>query len=56
MTATTIPITVIPKPGSATSTPVPIAKHKLGLVSMTLLVIGAMVGGGAFNLPQNMAQ
>ncbi|MDQ2779656.1 MAG: basic amino acid/polyamine antiporter [Pseudomonadota bacterium] len=23
---------------------------------MTLLVIGAMVGGGAFNLPQNMAQ
>jgi arginine:ornithine antiporter / lysine permease len=32
------------------------AAHKLGLVSMTLLVIGAMVGGGAFNLPQNMAQ
>lgn len=29
---------------------------KLGIVSMTLLVIGAMVGGGAFNLPQNMAQ
>ena len=24
--------------------------------SMTLLVIGAMVGGGVFNLPQNMAQ
>lgn len=32
------------------------ANHKLGLFSMTLLVIGAMVGGGAFNLPQNMAQ
>ncbi len=32
------------------------AKHKLGMFSMTLLVIGAMVGGGAFNLPQNMAQ
>ncbi|UZJ57988.1 basic amino acid/polyamine antiporter [Pseudomonas sp. KU26590] len=30
--------------------------NKLGMVSMTLLVIGAMVGGGAFNLPQNMAQ
>jgi arginine:ornithine antiporter/lysine permease len=30
--------------------------HKLGLVAMTLLVISAMVGGGAFNLPQNMAQ
>lgn len=26
------------------------------MFSMTLLVIGAMVGGGAFNLPQNMAQ
>ncbi|MFJ2463107.1 basic amino acid/polyamine antiporter [Pseudomonas sp. NPDC087615] len=32
------------------------ATDKLGMVSMTLLVIGAMVGGGAFNLPQNMAQ
>lgn len=31
-------------------------QHKLGMFSMTLLVIGAMVGGGAFNLPQNMAQ
>jgi len=31
-------------------------RHKLNLFSMTLLVIGAMVGGGAFNLPQNMAQ
>ena len=29
---------------------------QLGLLAMTLLVIGAMVGGGAFNLPQNMAQ
>src|SRR5476651_333367 len=32
------------------------AGHKLGLIPTTLLVIGAMVGGGAFNLPQNMAQ
>lgn len=39
-------------PASGNST----ATHKLGMVSMTLLVIGAMVGGGAFNLPQNMAQ
>jgi len=29
---------------------------KLGLIALTLLVISAMVGGGAFNLPQNMAQ
>ena len=28
----------------------------LGIVALTLLVISAMVGGGAFNLPQNMAQ
>jgi arginine:ornithine antiporter/lysine permease len=32
------------------------AGQPLGLFPMTLLVIGAMVGGGAFNLPQNMAQ
>ena len=29
---------------------------KLGLIALTLLVISAMVGGGVFNLPQNMAQ
>ena len=29
---------------------------QLGLIALTLLVISAMVGGGAFNLPQNMAQ
>jgi len=29
---------------------------KLGLIALTLLVISAMVGGGIFNLPQNMAQ
>ncbi|WP_101206723.1 basic amino acid/polyamine antiporter [Pseudomonas sp. 43NM1] len=47
---------VIPDSGASTaSTNVP-AKNKLGMLSMTLLVIGAMVGGGAFNLPQNMAQ
>lgn len=32
------------------------SSHKLGLVALTLLVISAMVGGGVFNLPQNMAQ
>ena len=32
------------------------ASHKLGLIPTTMLVIGAMVGGGVFNLPQNMAQ
>jgi arginine:ornithine antiporter/lysine permease len=56
MTAITAPATVIPKSGSVASATVPKADHKLGLLSMTLLVIGAMVGGGAFNLPQNMAQ
>ena len=34
----------------------PAAGHKLGLIATTMLVISAMVGGGAFNLPQNMAQ
>ncbi len=29
---------------------------QLGVLAMTMLVISAMVGGGAFNLPQNMAQ
>ena len=29
---------------------------KLGLIAMTMLVFSAMVGGGVFNLPQNMAQ
>jgi arginine:ornithine antiporter/lysine permease len=33
-----------------------VTPHKLGVVALTLLVISAMVGGGAFNLPQNMAQ
>lgn len=30
--------------------------QKLGFVALTLLVVSAMVGGGVFNLPQNMAQ
>ena len=46
--------TAISKSGIATSGAK--SSHKLGVISMTLLVIGAMVGGGAFNLPQNMAQ
>jgi arginine:ornithine antiporter/lysine permease len=56
MTSIAAPATINPKSGSATSATVPKANHKLGLFAMTLLVIGAMVGGGAFNLPQNMAQ
>ncbi len=32
------------------------AAKQLGVLAMTMLVISAMVGGGAFNLPQNMAQ
>ncbi|MCK1789139.1 basic amino acid/polyamine antiporter [Pseudomonas violetae] len=55
MKASTVPGDVLDSdastaPKKATTT------DKLGMVSMTLLVIGAMVGGGAFNLPQNMAQ
>lgn len=46
------PATPAPSPsgGSAKS------KGDLGIFAMTMLVISAMVGGGAFNLPQNMAQ
>jgi arginine:ornithine antiporter/lysine permease len=33
-----------------------VTPHKLGLIALTLLVISAMLGGGMFNLPQNMAQ
>jgi arginine:ornithine antiporter/lysine permease len=46
------------KPGAADGSASTKSKSKseLGLFAMTLLVIGAMVGGGAFNLPQNMAQ
>ena len=39
------------KPAAAST-----VQHKLGLFALTLLVISAMVGGGVFNLPQNMAQ
>ena len=28
---------------------------KLGLLSLTALVVGSMIGGGAFALPQNLA-
>jgi arginine:ornithine antiporter/lysine permease len=33
-----------------------VSNQKLGLVAVTTLVVSAMIGGGAFNLPQNMAQ
>jgi hypothetical protein len=42
--------TAAPNAGKAAS------PHKVGLIALTLLVISAMVGGGVFNLPQNMAQ
>jgi arginine:ornithine antiporter / lysine permease len=32
------------------------ASGKLGLFSLTALVIGSMIGGGVFSLPQNMAR
>lgn len=32
------------------------SKDKLGLVALTAVVISAMVGGGVFNLPQNIAE
>jgi arginine:ornithine antiporter/lysine permease len=41
---------------TATTPPAATGAHKLGLVALTLLVVSAMVGGGVFNLPQNMAQ
>ncbi len=30
--------------------------NKLGLLSLTALVVGSMIGGGVFSLPQNMAK
>lgn len=56
MTATAVAPSSAPQPATPSSATGGTAAHKLGLVSMTLLVVGAMVGGGAFNLPQNMAQ
>lgn len=55
MKAVIAPI-AIPAGGASIAPTSKTATNKLGMVSMTLLVIGAMVGGGAFNLPQNMAQ
>jgi len=49
---------VLTKPGTAGS-PAPASGttgKQLGVFAMTMLVISAMFGGGAFNLPQNMAQ
>ena len=46
-------------PATATAAPnagKSIGPQKVGLIALTLLVISAMVGGGVFNLPQNMAQ
>lgn len=32
------------------------ASNKLGLLPLTALVVGSMIGGGVFSLPQNMAK
>ena len=32
------------------------ASNKLGVISLAALVVSAMIGGGVYNLPQNMAQ
>ena len=47
---TTLTTSAVPAGGKAAS------PHNVGLIALTLLVISAMVGGGVFNLPQNMAQ
>ena len=31
-------------------------QKKLGVISLAALVVGAMIGGGIFSLPQNMSQ
>ena len=56
MTAATAVSGAAAKPGATTGSSSKNDSKKLGLLAMTMLVIGAMVGGGAFNLPQNMAQ
>lgn len=47
-------MTAIVTAGSQTAA-APLSK-KLGLVSLTALVVGSMIGGGVFSLPQNMAK
>ena len=42
--------------GGATAAAPPVTNKQLGVFAMTMLVLSAMIGGGAFNLPQNMAQ
>ena len=29
--------------------------NKLGVVALTMVIISAMIGGGVFNIPQNIA-
>ena len=56
-TKPTEPSTAVAKPtGVAEAGAKASGSAKLGLIGVTLLVISAMVGGGVFNLPQNMAQ
>lgn len=38
------------------STPNTTNTKKLGVIALAGLVISAMIGGGIFNLPQNMSQ
>lgn len=47
--------TGIAGPSQATSGTAKPDERKLGLVILTGVVVGSMIGGGSFNLPQNMA-
>ena len=49
------PQAVAPKMTATTSAAEP-KSRQLGLVLLTGVVVGSMIGGGSFNLPQNMAQ
>lgn len=42
------------KPGT-TQAAASVGTHKLGVLALTALVVGSMIGGGVYSLPQNMA-
>jgi len=46
---------VPPTAGKTASSPVKVDTRKFGLVLLSGVVVGSMIGGGSFNLPQNMA-
>ncbi|WP_298438434.1 basic amino acid/polyamine antiporter [Ottowia sp.] len=46
-----------PNTASVAGAPAPTAgAQKLGLLALTAMVVGSMIGGGVYSLPQNMAQ